>query len=285
MARIAVVGSVARDEVVRLDEPMREGGHLQGRPPEPRLGGGGANTAVALAHGGHAVSLVTVVGDDALGGDLLAELAAAGVDTGSVLRVPGPSTRSLVMVDPKGERTIVNLVRSREPGPPHRLAGIAADCIYVRTRAPGLAPLLATHAARCPVIAHIPPIEDGLFPVPVLVGSASDLDAAVLADPLAAGRRVAGDALRWMVVTHGADGATAFGAAGERLHAPAPPVRAVDSTGAGDCFAAGLAHGLALGMEMPAALHEAVRWGAAKVACPGSTLDKDAVALLLPGSG
>jgi sugar/nucleoside kinase (ribokinase family) len=281
MARIVVVGSVARDEVVRLAERLREGAHLQGRPPEPRLGGGGANIAVALALAHHAVALVAAIGDDPLAGELLAELAAAGVDGGAVIRVPGPSTRSLVMVDPAGERTIVNLTRAREPEPPLRLAGLPADCVYVRTRAPGLVPLLAAHAARCPVIAHIPPVEDGLYPVPVLVGSASDLDAAVLADPLAAGRRVAGLHLRWVVVTRGADGAEAFGTRGEHLHVPAPKVEVVDSTGAGDCFAAGLTHGLAQGMDVATALETAVRWGAAKVACAGSTLSREAVVPLL----
>jgi sugar/nucleoside kinase (ribokinase family) len=281
MARIIVVGSVARDEVVRVAEPLREGCHLQGGDPLLRLGGGGANTAVALAFAGEQVALVTAVGADELADQLLDELSQAGVDCTAVVRVPGPSTRSLVLVDPAGERTIVNLTRAREAEPPHRLAALAGDCVYVRTRMVGLPPILAAMARRCPVIAHIPPVEDGLLPVPVLLGSASDLSPEVLADPLAAGRRVAGDVLRWVVVTHGRDGAEAFGVGGEHLRLAAPTAVVRDSTGAGDAFAAGLAYGLARRLDMEAALALAVKWGAAKVGCEGSALSREAVRRLM----
>jgi sugar/nucleoside kinase (ribokinase family) len=285
MASIVVVGSVARDEVVRLEERLREGGHLQGSPLESRLGGGGANSAVALAHAGHRVSLVAAVGDDALADRLLAELEEARVDTGAVVRVAGASTRSLVLLDRLGERTIVNLSRAREALPPHRLLDLAADCIYVRSGSTGLAPLLAEKAKSCPIIAHVPPLREGDLPAHVLVGSQSDLDAAVLADPLAAARPVAGGLLRWMVVTRGAAGAEAFGTSGEHLTLPAPRVEAVDSTGAGDAFAAGLAHALAGGAELPAALGVAIAWGSAKVACPGSALTKAVVGMMLCAGG
>ncbi|HSD67306.1 MAG TPA: PfkB family carbohydrate kinase, partial [Vicinamibacteria bacterium] len=57
--------------------------------------------------------------------------------------------------------------------------------------------------------------------------------------------------------------------ASERLAVPAPVVPVVDSTAAGDVFAAGLVHGLALGRPTRALLETAVAWGAAAVACPG----------------
>ena len=71
-----------------------------------------------------------------------------------------------------------------------------------------------------------------------------------------------------VVVTRGPRGAEAFGAS-ERVAVPAPAVPVVDSTAAGDVFAAGLVHGLALGRPTRAVLETAVAWGAATVACPG----------------
>ena len=65
-----------------------------------------------------------------------------------------------------------------------------------------------------------------------------------------------------MIVTRGAAGADAWHADG-KLHQPALPARPVDSTGAGDAFAAGLAHALARGAAMPRALSVAAAWGAA----------------------
>ena len=53
MPRIVVVGSVAIDEVVALRRPLAAGLHLDGRERGRRVGGGAANTAVALASAGY----------------------------------------------------------------------------------------------------------------------------------------------------------------------------------------------------------------------------------------
>lgn len=278
MARIVVVGGVAADEVVRLHGRCREGGHLDGVPAGTRLGGGGANTAAALAAAGHTVTMVTAVGGDTIGDWQLAELAARGIDISAVVRVAGPSTRSIVLVDPEGERTIVNLGRAQEEAAPQRLLDLPADLVYVRNRSTQLVPLLARVAARVPVVAHVPPVGAGLFPAQVVVASESDL---ATDDPLELGRLVAGDVLQWMVLTRGARGARAFGSGGEVVAVPAAPADPVDSTGAGDAFAAGLCHALAAGAPMPAALAEAARWGAAKVGEAGSALSAERVRTLL----
>jgi sugar/nucleoside kinase (ribokinase family) len=268
LARIVVVGSVAQDDVVNLCQPLSAGCHLDAAGRRLRLGGGGANTAIPLRHAGHDVVLVAPVGADAVAEWLLAKLQAAGIDISAVSRLPGDSTRSLVFVDPGGERTIVNLHRCRETGPPERLAALEADVVYVRSRDLDVTALLAEAAARSLVVAHVPPLEAGSRPAHVLVGSESDLPPAFLADPWAAGREIAGLALRLVVVTRGERGAEAFGAA-EHASVSAPHVTVVDSTAAGDVFAAGLVHALVEGRTTRAALETAVAWGAAAVACPG----------------
>ena len=277
MAKIVVLGSVARDDIIHLDSRLREGVHLQGRPPTPRLGGGGANAAIALAHAGHEVALVAAVGRDALADHLLSELERHGIDIGPITRVAGPSTHSLVLLDPEGERTVINLTRAKESRPPRRLLDLDADCVYVRPHGQDLAEILRAKAALCPVVAQFRPADDGALPAQVLVGSRSDLDTGLLRDPVAAGRLLAGDTLRWVVLTNGAEGAEAWSIEGRHLRATAPDVPAIDTTGAGDAFAAGLAHALALGMDMPQALPLAVAWGAAKVERHGSHLGRDAV--------
>jgi len=268
LARIVVVGSVAQDDVVALRQPLSAGRHLDATGRKLRLGGGGANTAIPLSHAGHEVVLVAPVGADAVAEWLLARLQAATVDVSAVARVPGGSTRSLVLVDPGGERTIVNLERCREAGPPLRLSLIEADAVYVRSRDLDLAGLLAEVAERSLVVAHVPPLDQGSRPAHVLVGSESDLPPEFLDDPWSAGRAIAGEGLRLVVVTRGPRGAEAFGAS-ERVAVPAAAVAVVDSTAAGDVFAAGLVHALVLGRPTRAALETATAWGAATVACPG----------------
>jgi ribokinase len=269
LARIVVVGSVAQDDVVTLQQPLAPGRHLDGTGRELRLGGGGANTAIPLSHAGHQVTLLAPIGGDAVAEWLMERLREAGIDVSAIARVADDSTRSLVLVEPGGERTIVNLHRCREAGPPRRLGSLEKDVVYVRSRDLDLRELLEGEAHRSLVVAHVPPLARGSRPAHVLVGSESDLPPEFLADPWAGGREVAGPLLRLVVVTRGERGAAAFAEA-ERIAVPAPVVeRVVDSTAAGDVFAAGLVHGLAVGRPPRAALETAVAWGAAAVACPG----------------
>ncbi|HEY5718834.1 MAG TPA: PfkB family carbohydrate kinase [Gammaproteobacteria bacterium] len=262
MARIAVLGTLAVDRVAQ-----------RGRALPDRCGGGGANAAVALARAGHQVALVSAVGDDADGRALLATLDAAGVDTAHVARLPQPTSNSLLLVDPQGERTIVNLQRLHAPHP-GVLRELELDAVYVRSRASDLAPLLRALLPHRRVVAHVPPCDDGALPAHVLVGSAADLAPGLLLDPFAHAMRISDGQAEWIVATRGPQGASAYGR-GETLQQPALPVTAVDSTGAGDAFAAGLVHALVHGETMAGCLAVAAAWGAAAVSQAGS----------LPGPG
>lgn len=263
MARILVLGTVAQDIAIGLREPLVSGTHQDGVDKGTRLGGGGANAAVALARAGDAALLVSALGDDEESGKLERELEEIGVDLSLCVRFPGPPSRSLVMTDPAGERTIVNIRRLLEREPPDRILSVEADVMYARSRNQGLASLTAKMAERMTVIAHVPPTLPGSVPAQILVGSQSDLDADFLDDPFANGRSVSGGLLEWIVVTQGAKGAEAFGRDGQRLFQPAQEATVVDSTGAGDAFAAGLAHALARKLAMENALKIAVAWGTA----------------------
>jgi ribokinase len=282
LATILIVGSIAWDEVVRLDAPLRAGSHNGGRWTGERVGGGAANTAMALARAGDWPRIVSAVGEDKHGERLLEALQALGVDVQLVQRHAEATTRSLVLLDPDGERTIVNLARAAVPLP-HDLADISADSCYVRSADPALTQVLARRARTGIVVAHVPPIKPRFRPAQVLVGSASDLDDAFLADPFAAGRRIAGEVLQWVVVTLGHRGAAAYGD-GECLEETAPTVEVLDSTGAGDVFAAGLLHALAAGHGMQAALATAVAWGSASVRYESTVPPEDFARLSVRGA-
>lgn len=268
MPRIVVVGSVAIDEVVMLRQPLCPGLHLDGRERGRRVGGGAANTAVPLAYAGHEVTVVSAAGTDPDGTTILGRLAEAGVDTSQVARRPGPSTRSLVLTDESGERTVVNLHRCREDGPLRRLARLPADAIYVRSRELDLARLLAARLDGALVVAHLPPSGPGVRPAHVLVASSADLAPDERRAPWETLRTAGGEATRWVVVTRGADGAEAF-STDRHLSVPAREAVVVDSTGAGDVFAAGLVHALVSGAPMEAALVTAVAWGTTSVESEG----------------
>lgn len=267
MADFLVIGTLALDRPVRLSGPLESGGRLLGRSLDGalagRLGGGAANAGVALARSGHRAAVLSVLADDSDGDTCLALAQAAGLDTRRVVRRAGASRTTLILIEPGGERLVLGLdVETPELPPlPTPQPDEAFDGLYVRAPYPGAEAWAA--ACRGPVLAHWPA---GGFtgPCDVLVASADDCDAATLADPFAAGRAQAGERLGWMVLTHGAGQVTAHD--GRRvLRASPPPARVVDSTGAGDCFAAGLLEALTAGAEMQAALVHACGWGAVAV--------------------
>ncbi len=73
-----------------------------------QIGGDAANEALVLARLGHAPALVSVIGRDAPGDFVLRTMAEAGVDTGSVSRRAGLDTGiNVVLVDEGGERRFI----------------------------------------------------------------------------------------------------------------------------------------------------------------------------------
>gem|GEM_PF-618964 len=95
--QVVVVGQVARDLVLVVDELPGSGGSVDVRQRRELLGGKGANIAVSLAQLGVPVALVGVVGDNGVGGDLLAQCRYDGIDVTAV--VQRPESDSALMVD------------------------------------------------------------------------------------------------------------------------------------------------------------------------------------------
>jgi ribokinase len=95
---VVVVGQIARDLVLVVDEVPGPGGTAPVRERREALGGKGANIAVGLAQLGAPVALVGVVGDDEVGTRLLARAGADGIATGGVVVRPGCRTGLIVDV-------------------------------------------------------------------------------------------------------------------------------------------------------------------------------------------
>lgn len=276
MADFLVIGALALDRPVWLEGALERGGRVAGRSLEaslgPRLGGGGANAGVALVNAGHRVAVASLVASDAGGDQTIALADAAGLDTGLVGRRPGESRTTLILIEPDGERLVLGLDIDRArlvlpplPSPADR-PGVHPDGVYVRAAFPG-AEAWAAHS-RGPVVVHWP-APNYAGPADVVVCSADDLEPAVLAAPFEAARAAFGSRLSAIVVTHGADGASAY-SAGAPITVRPPPAQVVDSTGAGDVFAAGLLEALSAGASMIRALDQACAWGAVTVGLASS---------------
>jgi ribokinase len=282
MIEITVVGSLNLDATVRVPRLPLPGETVMGRGHAHDTGGKGANQAVAAARLGRRVEMVGMVGGDDAGLRLLASLDAAGVGTAGVRRSPSLATGlALIMVDDLAENTIVVIPGANGALTPGDLdwrpIGEAA-VVLLQLEIPLETVEAAVGLARGQVVLN--PAPGGLLPpellsrVDVLVPNRTELAALVGAAPPATLAEAADLARalrgpRGIVVTLGAEGALVV-ADGQATHVPAPPVQAVDPTGAGDAFCAGLADALVGGAGLADAARWAVRCGAAAVTRRGA---------------
>ena len=268
---VTVVGSLNEDVLVRVARLPGRGETVIGDEVALAPGGKGANQAAAAARLGPGVVMVGRVGDDDAGRRQREALAGLGVDVSPVRTTPGvpTGTATIPVEDGSGENLIVVV-----PGANGRVTpadvGIdevrTADVVLMQLEIPLEAVQAAADAARGTVVltpAPPRPLPPGLLAaVGVLVPNEHELRDLAGADEGEAGPAELAGLARGVtaghvVVTLGARGALLVPAGdGEVLLQPPPPVRPVDTTGAGDCFSGALGQALAAGRELP----EAVRW-------------------------
>jgi ribokinase len=260
--RACVVGSTNVDLVLHVPSLPRPGETLLGASTRREAGGKGANQAVALARLGADVGLVSAVGDDAEGEWSLAQLRGEGVDVTGVAVVAEPTGLAVVMVDATGENSIVV-----SPGANTRVAppaALTADVLLLSLEVP-LASVAAAaalgRATGVPVVLNAAPATR--LPASLL----DDVDVLVVNETEweALGRPTDGR----VVVTLGAAGCRVL-EEGRSVDVPAAPAAVVDTTGAGDCFAAALALGIGGGQSCADAVPLAVRAAALSVTKPGA---------------
>lgn len=272
------LGEISLDLVSRVASLPGPGNKAQALETVRLPGGQVASALLGCARLGLRSAYVGSLGDDAEGREALAPLAAAGVDVSGVVLRPGvPSRTAQIWVEEaSGERVIL---ACRDP----RLALAPGELPLARIRAARLlhldatdlaASLAAAGAAREAGAAVVldadgDAVADGVeellrrvdFPVvaaafaEALYGTTRREEA--LEKLLAAGARMA-------VLTVGHEGALAGD--GERVwRAPAFPVAARDTTGAGDAFHAGFIWGLLEGLPADGVLAAAA--AAAAINC------------------
>lgn len=279
---IAVLGSTNMDLVAYVRAAPRRGETVTGREFRTVPGGKGTNQAIAAARAGAAVAMIGAVGGDDFGGRLRAALAAAGVDTAALRAVPGPSGTAHIVVDDEGGNAIVvvpganGTVAALAPGDEERIA--AADALLMQLELPMDGVLAGARAARAhgvPVVltpAPARPLPAELLALTGLLVPNEHEAAALtgLADPRLAARALL-ERVPEVVITLGDAGALYAARGAAPVAVPAVPVRAVDTTAAGDAFTGALAVARAAGRPMGEALAWAAAAAALAVQRPGAS--------------
>lgn len=125
---VLCAGSIVQDTIVRPIEQLRWGTTTPVQEISRHVGGNGANTARALAMLGIPVRLAGVVGNDDAAEFALRELTQEGVDVRNVRRVDCPNAASIVLVNARGERQFLHQFGASESAfeRPEEFAAITA---------------------------------------------------------------------------------------------------------------------------------------------------------------
>lgn len=287
MTRTVVLGDLMVDVLVRLSGPLAPGSDVAA---SIRFNGGGsaANTAAWLAAAGASPVLVGRVGNDARGRSAVEELTAGGVDARLAVDGELPTGTCVVLVGPDGERTM-----APDAGANEALAegDLGADLLEEGGHLHVSGYALLRPGSRTAARAAIARAVDAGMSVSVDPSSSALLSDAFLDDaegaglllpnaseahaltgesaPERAARMLAGR-FGEVVVKLGADGAL-WTNGEEVLRAAALPVDApVDTTGAGDAFAAGLLAARAAGASTAESLAAGCKLAARAVVTPGA---------------
>ncbi|KPG98846.1 ribokinase [Pseudomonas sp. RIT-PI-r] len=274
-ANVVVIGSLNMDLVTRAPRLPRGGETLIGHSFTTVSGGKGANQAVAAARLGAQVAMVGCVGNDDYGVQLRDALLAEQVDCQAVSAVEDSSGVALIVVDDNSQNAIVIVAGANgamTPAVIDRFDAVlqAADVVICQLEIPDATVGHALKRARAlgktvilnPAPASRPLPADWFAAIDYLIPNESEATAlsGLTVDSLQTAENAASHLIALgagkVIITLGAEGSL-FASGKGFEHFPAPKVKAVDTTAAGDTFVGGFAAALAGGKSEA----EAIRYG------------------------
>ena len=275
MGRVFVAGSINMDVVATAERHPRIGETVTGDAVLYFPGGKGANQAVAAAKLGAPTTLIGRLGKDAFGDELKTFLAAQGVDLSLVQQTSEAHTGTALITIANADNTIVvipganALVSATDVAAVALAKGdVAVSQFEIPLPAIGAFFGRARAAGATTILNPAPAIEaehELLDLVDILILNESELGFLAQTelrdtdDPacfIEAVRSLQAGKDKTICVTLGKRGVVAL-IDGKPLIIPGHIVKAVDTTGAGDCFVGAVAAQLAAGKSRHDALHYA----------------------------
>ena len=277
---IVVVGSSNIDLPTFTNRIPSPGETIFGHSFQLGFGGKGANQAVAARLCGADVSMLARLGDDLFAHPTLENFASHGIDTQHVLTTPGISSGvAPIFVDSSGQNSILVIKGANEKLSPADIENAAslllhADLIVLQLEIPLDTVDFTLRFARqhgIPSILNPAPAQslddaqiaqaDYLIPNESEAASLTGLPVSNVEEAQACAQRLHEKGVKNVIITLGSNGALLANASGVQ-HVPPFPVKAVDTSGAGDAFIGSFAFFLSNGHPELDSLHRASLYAA-----------------------
>ncbi|QQE79935.1 ribokinase [Alicyclobacillus sp. SO9] len=259
MMKIVVVGSINMDVVNQVKHHPQIGETVHGIATAYSAGGKGANQAVAAAKSGAQVTMLGAVGSDGFGQDLLGGLAEYGIHTAEIQVKNGTSGLAFITVSEAGENSIILSAgangRLEVEDVKHARSTLQdADILLLQNEIPWDTTRFAMEFAhRYNVKVYLNPapameLPQEVYPwIDTLIVNESEASMLTgkpvhsVADARQAAQVFIEYGVSAAVVTLGASGSLYLNQIGTEVQTPSFPVKAVDTTAAGDTFIGALA--------------------------------------------
>jgi ribokinase len=286
--RIVIVGSLNMDVVIEVERPPIMGETILGQQVHYLPGGKGANQAVAAARLEAVTTMIGSIGNDAFGNQIQQAMLQCGIVTDTIHAVEEENTGIASIILAGGNNSIIVVPGANTKCNPadidrHKQKIADADVVLMQLEIPVQTVVytaaLAKRYGKLVIVNPAPaqPLPSELMShIDFLTPNRSELailaqmpeviseDASdeVLASAI---QKLQAQGVGQVIVTLGEEGAAIVRMDGSLLRVFGHKMEVIDTTGAGDCFNAALACGIARGQQLLPALEFAVAASALSV--------------------
>lgn len=256
MSRVVVIAHLNHDRIWRLDAPLQSGSRISWREREINLGGGAYFTGSQLLKLGHDTALVSSLGNDVLGCQAWSTLCEMGFEMDHVLRRNDGTHITEILLEPSGERTILNAYN--RPTPVFTLSReISASAAYINCLNPDGQILTALNSM--PFVTSQLPLSETAVPRPadLVIGSRADFPGVADETLWSKAFQMCGTRLKHLVMTDGSQPITVYDGRQARTVRPMKRATVRNAIGAGDNFSANLISAMLRGMGVKGAVDAA----------------------------
>ena len=284
-SKICVVGSSNIDQISYVEKIPGDGETVFGSSYQMGFGGKGANQAIMASLLGAETYMITCLGEDVYADMTIENYKKNNINIDYLQIVPGSSGVAPIWVDESGQNRIIVISGSNDHIDAEKAIQALSEIedlkiivgqfeiplevterVFSFAKENNITTILNPAPAKIPS-ENLLSLTDWFIPNEVEFATISKMDAFIDENLINYGNSLSGN----LIVTLGDKGAATIDK-GSVIKIPAPSVKAVDTTGAGDAFVGAFAYGLASDLTPQDAIKLAIDRASNSVTKPGTQI-------------